>query len=375
MLSVDVLLPSTSQYEVIHHFARKLYEAFVRQGAKCRLLGGDERIHATINSPPDFTIGFNGALKMEDDSFFCDHIKVPHVSCLLDPPYRFLDLIKSPNIIITCDDQEGCELLKARSFEKTVFMPHAVEPELDFDPDIERIYDIVFLGSCIDLDDQKKEWNKKFSKKIIHDMEEAVNICLDNSNTSFMTVLLKNFDPVDHQQIFEAVEIYVKGLDRLELLRSFPGSTVHVFGSGNEEGWKNILKNDGNMIIHPPVTYEQALEVMKRSKIVLNSSVKNKRGAHERVFAGAACGAVVVTNDNPWMKKQFANGKELIFYHRQDRLQVRTLVENLLSNEAKRQKIAAAGRKRVMEAHTWDHRVKQLLHEILPMLKAMRVKN
>ena len=49
VFKIDVLMPSTSQYEVLHHFARKLYEAFVRQGAICRLLSGDERIYATLN--------------------------------------------------------------------------------------------------------------------------------------------------------------------------------------------------------------------------------------------------------------------------------------------------------------------------------------
>lgn len=363
MPSIDVLLPTTSQYEVLHHFAKKLYEAFVRQGAKCRLLSGDERIFATLNSPPDFTIGFNGALKMEDGSFFCDHINVPHVSCLVDPPFRFLELTKSPNIFITCDDQEGCALLKARGFDRVAFMPHAVEPELTFDEDAERIYDIAFLGTCIDPEKQKKEWKKKFSPKIVRIMEEAASIGLGDDETSFMTVLLKHLDPAEHQQVFEAVEIYIKGVDRLELLRSFADFPVHVFGAGLEnDAWEKVLKKKGNFIIHPPVAYEQALELMKQSKIVLNSSIKNKLGAHERVFTAAACGAVVVSNDNSWMREQFRDEKELVLYNQQDKKQ--QLVQELLENEAKRHKIAAAGCKKVMANHTWDQRVKQLLENL-----------
>jgi glycosyltransferase involved in cell wall biosynthesis len=369
MLTIDILLPSSSQYSVIHHFANKLSEAFVRQGAKCRLLSGDERIFATLNNRPDFTIGFNGALKMEDGSLFCDQINVPHVSCLVDPPFRFLELTKSPNIIIACDDQEGCALLINRGFERTVFMPHAVEPELAFDPKIERIYDIVFLGTCIDAEKWKKQWKKRFSPQIVHLMEEAANVCLEDDVTSFMSVLLKHLDPVEYQEVFEAVELYVKGVDRLDLLRSFPDSTVHVFGTGMEkDSWKKIFKKDANMVIHPPVMYDEALEVMKRSKVVLNSSIKNKFGAHERVFSAAACGAIVVTNDNPWIREHFRDGKELLLYDRHSFKELGRRVKELLENERKRRTMAAAGRRCVMKGHTWDHRVKQLLQEILPML-------
>lgn len=362
MVSIDVLLPSTSQYNVLNHFTLKLYEAFIRQGTKCRLLSGDERIYATLSNPPDFTIGFNGALKMEDGTFFCDHINVPHVSCLVDPPFRFLELIKSPNIIISCDDQEGCALLKARGFDRAIFMPHAVEPELAPDSTVDRIYEISFLGTCIDPTKQKEQWGKKFSAKTLHFMEEAASVCLENNKISFMTVLLKYFDPAKDQQVFEAVEIYVKGVDRLKLLHSFPDCQIHVFGAGLEgEEWKKILKNEVNFIVHSPVSYLQALEIMKQSKIVLNSSIKNKRGAHERVFTAAACGAVVITNDNSWMREQFRDEKELILYNNQDLTKCSKLVKSLLENEDKRRSIAEEGRKHVMAGHTWDHRVRHLL--------------
>lgn len=364
MPSIDVLLPTISQYDVLSHFALKLYEAFIRQGAHCRLLSGDERIFATIESPPDFTIGFNGALKMEDGTFFCDYINVPHVSCLLDPPYRFLDLINSPNISITCDDQECCALLKSRGFNRVAFLPHAVEPELALEPEMERIYDITFLGTCIDPAKIKNEWKKKFSPKIMRLMEEAARVGLGDNITSFMTALLQDLDPAENQQVFEAVEIYVKGVDRLRLLRSFSEKQVHVFGAGMEGiEWKKVLGKEVNLFVHPPVTYKQAIEVMKQSKVVLNSSIKNKQGAHERVFTAAACGAVVVTNNNPWISQQFIDGKEIILYSSQDLAKCCLSVEDLLKDDSKRREIAEAGKKRVMAGHTWDHRVKQLFYE------------
>ena len=371
---IDVLMPTKSQYEVLHHFARKLYEAFKRQGAVCRLLSGDERLYACLRDPPDFTIGFNGAIKMEDESFFCDHIRVPHVSCLVDPPFRFLELTKSPFMIITCDDQEGCQLLKGKDFNRTVFFPHAVEKELNFDISKERIYDLVFLGTCIDPEARKKLWKDRFPPDIYGFMQKAVDIGLHEGPISFMTPLLKHLDPEEYQEVFEEVEVYIKGVDRVRLLKAFPDRPVHIFGSNIKE-WRNVLKTDENIIVHDPVSYEEAIAVMQQSKIVLNSSIKNKLGAHERIFTGMACGAVVVTNDNPWLREYFEDGKELLLFNSKTLNGLAKKVNLLLRDEEKIQAIAFAGRAKSIDWHTWDARVERLLLEISPMLKKMKRSN
>jgi len=40
---IDLFMPTVSQYEVLHHLTRKLYEALTRQGVNCRLLVGDKK--------------------------------------------------------------------------------------------------------------------------------------------------------------------------------------------------------------------------------------------------------------------------------------------------------------------------------------------
>lgn len=365
-------MPSTSQYEVLHHFARKLYEAFVRTGASCRLLSGDERIYAALRSPPDFTIGFNGALKMEDGRLFCDHIKVPHVACLVDPPFRFLELTDSPYVIIACDDRIGCSLLKNRHFHRSVFMPHAVEKELASNLNAKRIYDLVLLGTCIDSGKRRKQWKRQFGVKVSGIMANAAEVALTEDEVSFISVLEEELDPGENQDVYEAVEMYIKGMDRLRLLQAFPERVIHVFGSSVDRGgWKKLLGSRSNMIVHPPVSYDQALEVMKQSKIVLNSSIKNKLGAHERIFTAAACGAVVVTNDNPLMREYFKAGKEILLYNGKKFEQLNLDVKELLDDEDKCRRMSMAGRERVLQGHTWDHRVKRLLQEITPMLRSI----
>ncbi|MEI8365185.1 MAG: glycosyltransferase [Parachlamydiaceae bacterium] len=360
---VDVLLPTYSQYQVQHHFTRKLYEAFVRAGCETRLLDGTDRVMFPILSHSDVTIAFNGGIKTEAGTLLCDHIKIPHISCLVDPPYRFLELTKGAYSIITCDDQLGCSFLKDNGFNQSFFMPHAVEPELTFDPLQERIYDVVFLGTCIDCEARRALWKDKFPSAVCRVMDEAIEATFADDITSFITILASQLDPWMHHKVFEEVEIYVKGRERLDLLNAVHGCTVHVFGNNatNEKGWAELLVNNKNVVVHPSVSYNESIEIMKQSKVVLNSSIKNKLGAHERIFTAAACGAVVVTNKNPYIADNFAHGIDMLLYSRTAMSGINDEVLDLLSDEKKRSQMAASGTKRVMQFHTWDCRVNTLL--------------
>lgn len=362
---VDVLMPSTSQYHVLHHFARKLFEAFVRTGRECRLLEGEDRLKVSYSSPPDMTIGFNGAIKMEDGTLFCDVIGVPHISCLVDPPYRFLEIIKSPNILMTCDACECCKMLETLGYPGSIFFPHAVEQDLKPDKKVKRTYDIVFLGTCIDFDQRRIEWRQKYSKSVVSVMEEAAEVALSDDEASFIPILLAKIDPWQNRSVYEDVELYIKGKDRFDLLMAIDDFSVHVFGaSGDKGGWSKLLAKKRNAIVHDGVDYHEALAIMKRSKIVLNSSIKNKWGAHERVFSAPACGAVVVTNDNKYIRETFSHGEDILLYKCGKHRHLNSAIADLLGDDQRWSAIATSGRNKVLAHHTWDHRVKSLLAKL-----------
>lgn len=380
-------MPSNSLYEVQHHFARKLYEAFVRTGIKCRLLEGDDRYLIPAQSPPDFTIGFNGGLQVEAGVFLADLIRVPHVACLIDPPFRFLSLTSSPYTIIACDDRFSCDMVRAFEFPNVVFMPHAVEADLKLPyPEQKRPYEITMLATFIDCENKRRSWKSMFSDEIYHAMEKALEDTLGDDTTSFLVAVPRALHPLlwtkkgtlainpeTYYKIFSEIELYIKGRDRIDLIESLPDLPIDLFGSSVDTiGWADYFKNRPNIRVHSPVPYEQVLEIMKQSKIVLNSCIKNKAGAHERIFSAAACGAVCVTNENEYLKEQFSNGTEMIFYSRNKFECLQPIVQSLLENETQRLTIAAQGRQAVMTNHTWDNRVAHLLKTIPPMIEYIR---
>lgn len=373
---VDVLLPNRSQYEVLHHFATKLYEAFCRLGYDSRLLRKEEYTKLLFDDPPDVTMGFNGAPQNEEGDLLCDQAMVPHLSLLVDPPYRFLGLQSSPYVTIACDDRVCAEMFKSVLFPNYAFCPHAVEPELATDPSSARPYDVVFLGSFIDQDKHRHQWSEQFPKNVAETMVAAAELALQNDALHFMQAFIalinekKAVEHIEHFSLPDALqelELYVKACDRIKLIRSITSSEVHVFGSTVEDSnWKDLFAAQSNVIVHPAVNYGEALHIMQQSKIVLNSSVKSVYGAHERIFSGLNAGAAVLTSANPYLRDHFEDDVSILFYQHKELGLIDEKVVKMLAATQKRQSIAVAAQQLISKHHTWDRRINEFLVPLMP---------
>lgn len=387
---IDLFMPPLSQYGVLHHFTKKLFEALARSTLTCRLLEAKHDnpkpfLDELFKNRPDCTISFNGLLPDENGRFFADMIKIPHLACIVDSPNQFIPLTKSQYTMISCTDKFSCEFFLGLGFQNVFFMPHGVEKELTPDPQGKRDYDVVMLASCIDYEGIRSEWKKKYSAILCKIMDEASEIVLSDQETSCFQAFAKALDhqiseggggidpnKIDFLAVLDDIEMYIRGKDRLELLKAIKDAKVDVFGSSEGAGWKKYLgTKHSNIKIHDPVPYEQALELMKHSKIVLNSCPWIKNGTHERILAGLACGALVITNENIFMRENFKDGENIVFYQHQKRDKANHRVNEYLENSTKWNQVTSKGRKAVMDAHTWDHRAASLIKEVTPMLRRM----
>lgn len=380
-------MPPTSQYGVLHHFTKKLCEALIRSGVTCRLLQAERNnpkpfLTEIFQDPPDCTLSFNGLLPDDEGRFFCDMIQIPHVACLVDSPNQFFSLIKSPYTIITCVDRFSCEFYRGMNFDNVLFMPHGVEKNLTFNPEVERTHDVVLLASCIDYNEIRQGWTKKYSKELCRVLDEAAEMTFADQETPYVQAFVQALDKhlgqnmintqqLDFVSILEDLEFYIRGYDRIQMIKNIKDATVDIYGSEDTaETWKKYLgSNQKNVRIHEPVPYDRALDLMKQSKIILNSCPWIKNGGHERIFAGLACGALVITNENIFMRENFKDGDSIAFYRFNHWDKLNHQVNQYLANEDKRSSLAHKGRELVMKGHTWDHRAAVLLKELPPLLQ------
>lgn len=380
MKNIVLIRPTVSQYDVIGHFTTGLYQALLKNGITCRLMDFNEThdfCYQLIKDPPDCTISFNAVLPDQDGRLFFDVTGIPHVSILLDSvANNFVYMTYSPNTILPCVDNASVELLHGIGFSKTFFMPHAIEAEVNYDPKKSRKYEAVMLGSCIDYEAIAATWTQ-YPESLQKVMYEAANISLSSSTIPVYQAIAEaidneiqqgtnlNIQDFDIMHLIDQIELYMRGKDRVELIKAIKTIPIHVFGSGNFEKY---LGNQKNVILHPSLTFKEALEVMQASKIVLNSCPQFKKGSHERILYGLASGALVITNRNNYLEEQFREGESILFYQYPSLENLDNLLNEYLSDEEKRVKLVEAGRSIVMKSHTWDARAPYLIQHLTDIL-------
>jgi spore maturation protein CgeB len=390
---IDIFMPPLSQYGVLQTMTKDIYAAMLRAGVNCRLLiaqydNPQPFLESIFSNPPECTLSLNGLLPDKEGNFFCDMINIPHVAMLLCSPNQFTAMAQSSKNIITCPDEYAVHIFRELNCDNVLFLPHGVDRDILPGSEDERNYDVVFLGSCIDYEEIRRDWKKKYPKKLYNVLDEAANITLSNQETpyaeGFIASLRNNIskaEPLDLNQfhlmqILDELEMYICGKDRVELIRGIKDAKVDIFGSGKNSGWeKYIGKGNSNVELHPPIPFEEAIQVMKKSKIVLNSSPWAKHGGHERIFTAIACGALLITSENPYMAKCFEDGKDIAYYYHGRWSEVNETVNSYLKDNIKRQRVAESSRKKVMEEHTWDHRVHILLDCLPEFLKKIQSNN
>lgn len=374
-------------YESKKYFVQKLSEAFRRKGVGTRIIDlqtmiKEERAHARLK-PPSLICSFNTLLPHErTGKYFFEEKRVPYLFFLLDPAYFVTDYLKSKFSIISCVDQLDCDYLLQGKFNNVLFFPHAVERELAAKENAERPYDVVFIGTSYDPLKLKESWSQKYSKKVIELMEEAVEVTLTETAIPFWQAvedLVKQKGmPITQEgliQIATDVDLYVRGVDRLELIRSIKDATVHVFGGTSwgkrVKGWPQYFANSSNVVVHPAIPFAESMEVLKKSKICLNSMPFFKKGTHERIFTGLACGSLPITTENLWVQEKFIKDKELLLYRPKRWDQVNEQVNYYLAHDKERVEMVSRGREKVMRDHTWDQRADQILEEVPPLIGGM----
>ena len=97
-----------------------------------------------------------------------------------------------------------------------------------------------------------------------------------------------------------------------------------------------------------------SFERIAKAHILLNTAPIFNHGMHDRIAAGMANHAVVLTDSNPYLERNFKNGRELCFYSL-------TKTGDAAEQAKLRHAIAAEAYEEFLAHHTWRRRAEQLL--------------
>lgn len=389
MEKIDILAPLQNQYGVISLFTKELAEALKRQGLSVRLIESDyhnpkEFFDQILKNKPDCTLSFNGLLPGNEGQFLCDLIRIPHVAYLTDAPPHFFPLALSPRTIVVSIDQDFYQMFRQFRFPHVLFLPHAVSQDLQPAKEFVPLYDVIMLNTYVDYEVIQQKWHREYSAALAEILEESAEWTLSDLNIPYMQAFIQTMnkhlkrgntlDPrqINYPLIFDELGAYLGGKSQMELLQAIEEVDVHVFGApAGSIGWKKHLKNKDNIKVHEAIPFSKALDLMKRSKFVLHATPQIKRGAHERVLSGLACGSAVLALASPFLKENFQDEREILLYAPRRWDEVNRKLRIYLQDDNRRLQLAAEGRKKVLRFHTWDERAKVLIQQLPPILETI----
>ncbi len=332
-MKIDFLI-ADNPYDTTPYFAEGFIAALQKGGADVRSLKITPATFVDVckkiqERKPTLTLSFSDITDGGGNSLG-NCLQIPHFTYMLDPAIYFLYHLQGSYSYVSCVDQGDVEFVKNLGFERVSFLPHAVDGRVKcyFES---PSYDAVFFGTCIDYE----------ALKLPPNLMEAANRVL-TSDVSILQALI-DLKTSDENLVpsFHLVDHYTRGKERVELVSAMP--SVSIWGGGPWE------KYASHASIYDPIEFNEAIDIMRQAKVVLNSSCRFKRGYHERIFYALLVGTPVITAENPLLK----GFEGVLTYKPGEWESAPDLLEKEFSIEA--------GQARVIDEHTWDSRAKELL--------------
>jgi len=150
--------------------------------------------------------------------------------------------------------------------------------------------------------------------------------------------------------------------NRIEILESLKHYNLGVFG----DGWTKYFLQKGQRVpsyYKGKATGEKVLKIYLSSKIVLNiHDPEAKEGLNTRTFDILACSASEIVDYKKNLEMHFKIGEEIVTF--KDNKELLKSVNYYFENEGLLKEISDKGRQRVLNEHTWVHRVNSVINTI-----------
>lgn len=370
----------SSQYQVLNIFTHHFADALKRQGVEVGLFSKGSNpntfLDKLVHFGPDATIAFNGLMPDDKNLFLSDVLQIPHLAYLVDSPHYFFPILQSSLTSIATIDLDFLNIFKTYHFPRSLFLPHAINRDIAPLEKPDWQYDIVMLNSFIDFDEEQKNWPSRYGEEITSILNEAAKQTLNDKSISYWDALIGTInrhiqmgaaiDPnqIDFVELLSSLEKYISGKSQIDLLNAIKNTPVHIFGNSSDTNWKTYLKTpNDHIIIHSSVSFPEAIEIAKRTKILLSVTPKFKQALHERILMGMACGSAVMTYRTPFLEKCFKDEESILFYDYSNLGNLNEKILAFLNDENLRLSLSKKAREVVLENHTWDQRAQTLLEE------------
>lgn len=337
----------------------------------------------------------------EDGRYLWEAYDVHCLNILVDHPFYFHSRLKEelPWMTVFCVDREHAAYIR-RFYPgiKVHFLPLAGNVWMEEvccnlpRPDAEnayggvrdtesvlpsymaRRYDLVFTANYVPLEGISQKIERldpeyqEFYRGILYDLianpAQSVDVVMERHLIGELGAL-----SLDEKRAAMAgmavLDLYLRSYFRGEIIGMLTaaGVKIHVFGADWErlacQNPENLIKNGGQ------TDSAACLAAIRDARISLNLMPWFKDGAHDRVFTSMLQKTVSLTDDSRYLREEFSDGEELVFFSLPQREKLPELIFGLLSDPKRAVRIAERGYLAARQRHTWRQRAGRLLAEIV----------
>jgi hypothetical protein len=155
------------------------------------------------------------------------------------------------------------------------------------------------------------------------------------------------------------VDDLVRGHRRMQLVEKAAKSGLPLTVIG--EGYGTELQRFPNVDCRGPVPFEEALQLMRRSRLVLNANANFGEGSHERVLSALIAGACAATDTSTFYTSEFQDGRDILLFRWTELERGIARINELARDPGALFEIAMAGREAACARHRWHNRVGTIL--------------
>ncbi len=357
----------TAKYGIVDGFANSLADELVGLGQAVITTNDRYGNYSTLAKELLLTQSYKAVIGFQSPALQSESFRnikgVRYQFWLDDPMFSAEFFTKTPKQTrILCQDANYAEFLRRHfDIDAKQFPPGGVNPENKCS---DKIYDVVFIGTYISLPEVKcdDDFRQKFYEYMLQHVDATVE-------QGIRSIWQEHGIPYDENVFMETIEelqdvcYNLLQVYRHKVVEAIldAGIKLHVFG----DSWKKYQGSGReNLVIHPKLMTEEALQVWSQAKIGLNIMNGHKAGMTERIANIMLCGACCVSDETSYLKEHFCDGEEIVCFRADKLEQLIERLRYLLANDAERERIALKGREKALCEHTWRKRAEELLVSI-----------
>lgn len=305
-----------------------------------------------------------------------------YVTWLVDHPVhlneRLIERKNMKNLWIGCVDQTHVEYLSyGMDFQHVFHLPHFGDSSNRIKEYKERKIEVFFPASYLDIKNFEEE-HSNWRNGAVKVVSDRVIAFLQNKNEmsveqAIKIVLEQMGETVEKEFLVECmngfgsyIDTYICRYYRQQVVKELLDEGVQLTVAG--AGWKNFQKNYRGSgiisILSENMSYEDVLECMADSKMVLNVLPWFKDGSHERIASTLQNAAVCLTDQNQYTKRMLIDEVSAILYDRNNPKELVQKIRYYLEHQDEAEDIAQKGRDIAVENMTAENFVDMLLQGI-----------